>query len=127
PVFCAGAASVLICAPAGYVSYSWPAGQPGLGGSPTTQCVTINNPVAGSTYTVNMTSATGCPTSTTVTLIGATPTVTSTTVCAGQPTTLTASGGSGNYSWSPGGSTTTSIVVSPTVTTTYTVTSAATG
>ena len=45
--------------------------------------------------------------------------VNSTTICIGSSTTLTASGGS-NYSWSTG-ATTPSIVVSPSVTTTYTV------
>jgi len=126
PVFCAGAASIQICAPAGYASYLWPAGQPGLNGSPTTQCVTINNPVAGATYTVNMVSATGCPTKTTVTLKGSNPQVNSSTICAGTSATLTASGGNGNYVWNTG-ATTSSIVVSPTVTTTYTVTTASTG
>ena len=42
------------------------------------------------------------------------------TICAGKSTTLTASGGD-TYSWSSGG-TSSSIVVSPTVTTTYTAT-----
>lgn len=120
PTFCAGASSISICAPTGYLSYTWPAGQPGLPGSPTTQCVTINNPVAGNTYTVNMVSATGCPTSTTVTLLGATVQVNSPTICAGVSTTLTASGGN-SYTWSTGESTS-AITVAPTVTTTYTVT-----
>lgn len=43
------------------------------------------------------------------------------TICAGQSTTLSASGGT-SYDWTPGGQTTASITVSPTVTTTYQVT-----
>jgi hypothetical protein len=43
-----------------------------------------------------------------------------TTICKGQSITLTASGGS-NYLWSPGGNTTASITVSPTTSTTYSV------
>ncbi|HEX2616441.1 MAG TPA: hypothetical protein VHL57_02810, partial [Flavobacteriales bacterium] len=46
---------------------------------------------------------------------------TATTICSGTSTTLTATGG-GTYLWSPGGQTTASIVVSPSSTTTYTVT-----
>jgi hypothetical protein len=42
-------------------------------------------------------------------------------VCAGQSTTLTASGGS-SYSWSPGGITTNPAVLTPTTSTLYTVT-----
>jgi hypothetical protein len=42
-------------------------------------------------------------------------------ICVGQTTTLTASGAD-NYTWSPGGITTASIVVSPSVTTVYNIT-----
>ena len=45
----------------------------------------------------------------------------SSTICDGQSVTLNASGGT-SYSWSPGGATTASITVSPTTSTTYTVT-----
>lgn len=48
------------------------------------------------------------------------------TICMGQSTILTASGGI-NYSWSPGGATTTAITISPATTTTYTVTAAGNG
>ena len=94
PIFCAGAANVQICAPAGYQSYSWPAGQPGLSGSPTTQCVNITNPIAGTVYTVNMTSMTGCFTKTTIKLSGFDLTLRDTTICGGGspfPLTLTPS------------------------------------
>ncbi|MCO6500797.1 MAG: hypothetical protein J5I47_10520, partial [Vicingus serpentipes] len=68
PEFCAGASDITICAPEGFKSYSWPAGQPGLAGSPTTRCVTITNPQPGTEYTVNMMSITNCPTTTKVIL-----------------------------------------------------------
>lgn len=48
-------------------------------------------------------------------------TASSNTICNGQSTTLTALGGI-SYSWSPGGQSTSSILVTPTTTTTYTVT-----
>lgn len=48
-------------------------------------------------------------------------TASSATICAGQSSTLTASGAT-TYAWLPGGQTTTVVVVSPTVNTTYTVT-----
>jgi len=47
--------------------------------------------------------------------------VNSPTICPGDPATLTATGGT-SYTWTPGGITGPSIVVSPTVNTTYTVT-----
>lgn len=54
-------------------------------------------------------------------------TASASTICSGQSTTLTANAtGATGYSWSPGGATTSSIVVSPAVTTTYTVTIAGT-
>ncbi|MGQ0829899.1 MAG: hypothetical protein ACT4ON_16050, partial [Bacteroidota bacterium] len=131
PVFCAGASSIQICAPIGYQSYSWPSGQPGLTGSPTTRCVTINNPVAGNTYTVNMVSATGCPTSTTVTLKGFDFTLRDTTVCTTAPPfpidLVPSVAGTYNYSWSPSAGLSCTTCQDPTYTpgatsTTYTVT-----
>lgn len=105
PAFCAGASSIQICAPAGYSSYSWPSGQAGITGSPATQCVTVNNPVAGATYTVNMVSFTGCPTTTTVTLTGFNFTLNDTTICGNGgsfPLTLTPSvPGNYTYTWTP--------------------------
>jgi hypothetical protein len=47
--------------------------------------------------------------------------VASTSICSGNSTTLTANGAT-NYTWNPGGQTTTSIVVSPTITTSYSIT-----
>jgi gliding motility-associated-like protein len=128
PEFCAGTGTLQICAPAGYKSYSWPAGQPGLPGSPTTQCVTINNPVEGTKYTVNMMSFGGCPVTITIPLQSIPTTSSADTVhsCAGAADTLTikATGNTGpyTYAWSHGLGTGTSVIVKPTVTTTYTVT-----
>lgn len=57
----------------------------------------------------------------TCTLSTATITVNDATICAGETATLTASGAS-VYSWSPGSSTTNTLVISPALTTSYTVT-----
>ena len=128
PEFCNGDASLKLCAPPGYKSYSWPAGQPGLPGSPTTQCVTVTNPVEGTKYTVNMMSFGGCPVSVTIPIQGIPTTSSADTIhaCAGDTDTLkvqaTGNGGPYTYSWSHGlGSGTTAIVTTGT-TTTYTVT-----
>lgn len=48
-------------------------------------------------------------------------TASSATICVGQTSTLTASGGT-TYAWLPGGQTTSTIAVTPTINTTYTVT-----
>ncbi|MBS1638176.1 MAG: T9SS type A sorting domain-containing protein [Bacteroidetes bacterium] len=96
--------------------------QPGsLSGSP----VTVN-PSATTVYTVKATDNLGCNLSTTKNYtvyvnVPANLTVNSATICSGQSATLTANGAT-SYTWQPGGQTTGSIVVSPTVTTSYTVT-----
>jgi len=64
---CIGMPTTELCAPSGFQTYSWPAGQAGISGSPSTKCVTINNPVSG-TYTVNVTSQGGCSATTKVVL-----------------------------------------------------------
>ena len=78
------------------------------------------------TYSVTLTSETGCTASATQTVaFNPLPTITATTnntlLCAGQSATLTANGGS-SYNWSTSQSGA-DIVVSPTSTTTYTVNS----
>jgi hypothetical protein len=113
--FCAGG-SVVLTATAG-ASYLWSTGA-------TTQSITVT---ASGSYSVTVTDASGCvgtsaPTSVTVNPIPpATITPSSTSVCAGGSVTLTAPAGAATYLWSTG-ATTQSIVVSPSSTTTYTVT-----
>jgi PKD repeat protein len=89
------------------------------------------SPTSTSTYTVTYT-ANGCTSSpaTSVVTVNAAPTVTSTnqTICAGSSATLTATGSTagGTFNWS-NGQTGSSIQVSPTTTSTYTVTYTANG
>jgi uncharacterized repeat protein (TIGR01451 family) len=83
------------------------------------------------TYTVTVTDAMGINATAQVVInaLNVTPVAlinaTATTLCNGRPTTVSASGG-GTYSWSSG-QTTNSFIVSPTVSTTYTVTVTAPG
>jgi len=103
----------------GASTYAWMPGS--LTGSP----VTVS-PTTTTTYTVTGTAANGCTsTSTQLVTVNTTPTVTatasSTTICSGSSTTITASGAT-TYTWMPGSLTGSSVTVSPTTTTTYTVT-----
>jgi len=77
------------------------------------------------TYTCTITDFNGCTTTTTANITLGTPitvgvSASSSTVCAGTTTTLTATGAT-NYNWMPGSQTTTSIVVAPSSSTTYTL------
>ncbi len=83
PSICANAPSIQLCALPGYASYQWPSGQPGIQPPLDKQCVKINNPKAGDTYTVNMVSTAGpaCKTTMTITLKGTDFTVSDTSVC----------------------------------------------
>jgi len=126
PEFCAGAAQIDICAPAGYAGYDWPAGQPGAVAPLDQQCLTINNPVAGNVYTVNMITLGGCTVTRTITLQEIPAGVTNdTTICPGETAILsinpTGTNGPYTYLWSPGGATTPSISVTPAATTAYSV------
>lgn len=99
----------------GGVSYSWlPAGQ-------TSQSIIVS---AQNNYSVIVTNTAGCTAvATSSVTVNPSPVVSitgNTTICAGQSTTLTANGGT-SHSWLPGGQTGSSIVVSPTSTTSYTV------
>ncbi|MFN4256304.1 MAG: hypothetical protein ACK4Q5_14990, partial [Saprospiraceae bacterium] len=111
---CAGQSTTLTASGGG--TYSWSTGA-------TTAAVNVT-PANTTTYTVTVTSANGCTAtaSSTVTVNPLpTPNVTGNlTICAGQSTTLTASGG-GTYLWS-NGSNQNWITVNPASTTTYTVT-----
>ncbi|MBS1635850.1 MAG: hypothetical protein JST26_07985 [Bacteroidetes bacterium] len=113
---CAGATTTLTGS--GATNYTWSPG------GATTATVAVS-PTVTTTYT--LTGANGVCTSsaTAVITVNALPTVAisnpTPSICIGNSTTLTASGAS-TYTWNPGGATTTSISVSPTVTTVYTVT-----
>lgn len=86
----------------------------------------IKTPTANASYTVTGTSSVGCVSSTFATssvTVNSLPTINATTantsICVGETATLTANGAS-TYAWNPGGAGTT-ITVSPSVTTTYSV------
>lgn len=104
----------------GAANYTWsPGGQ-------TTGTITVNPGVGSTTYTLTGDNGGGCIGSETVTVSAiANPTVTpsasSAAICSNGSTTLTASGAT-NYTWMPGGSTTSPLPVNPGTTTTYTLT-----
>ncbi len=108
--------------PSGGVSYVW-------GTSSSLSCTTCTSPVASptatTTYTVTGTGANGCQGTASVTVtVNPLPVVTvsgNTNVCAGNSTTLTASGAS-TYSWSPASGLSCTSCASPTVTPTATTT-----
>ncbi len=110
---CAGQSTALTAS--GAASYQWSNGATG-------SSITVS-PTSTTTYTVTGTSG-GCPSlpANALVTVNSTPvvSVTNQTICAGQSTTLTASGAA-SYQWSNGTSGS-SITVSPTSTTTYTVT-----
>lgn len=115
--FCSGGSSVLTAT--GASTYSWMPGN--SSGNP----VTVS-PASSTTYTVTGTDGNGCQNTASVTLtISPAPTVTATAspmvVCLGNSTTITATGAP-TYLWMPGSLTGSSITVSPTTATTYTVT-----
>jgi len=102
----------------GASTYTWLPGGSGATSTLTpasTTVYSITGTTGGCTSAVKMVTVT----------VNTTPTVavtgSSSTICVGQTTTLTASGAA-SYAWLPGSQTTTVIAVSPTVTTTYTVT-----
>lgn len=102
----------------------------GTWSGPGTSSTGVFNPATAGPGTHTITYSIGaspCNASSTTTIVVNSPTNLSispaaTTICAGQSATLTASGAA-SYSWSPGGATTSSITVSPTTTTVYTVSS----
>ncbi len=86
----------------------------------------VVTPTATTIYTASTTSTLNCGNSQTLAIsVVTTPTLntnaTSFTICSGQSTTLSANGAT-TYTWLPGNATGTSVVVSPTATTIYTVT-----
>lgn len=103
----------------GGITYTWSTGS--NGGS-------INvSPTSNTSYTLTGTAATGCSnTAVTTVTVNALPAISitgSATICNGKSTVLTANGGS-SYTWTPGGAAT-SITVSPTSNTVYSVTGTA--
>ena len=119
---CAGSSSVLTATGGG--TYLW-----SPGGS-TSASLTVF-PADTTTYCVTVTAANGC-TATACTTVNvnqvpvATITPSTANICTGTSATLTATGG-GTYLWSPGGSTSDNIVVSPLSSTIYTVTVSSNG
>lgn len=116
PAVCNGASATLNAS--GAVTYLW---QPGnQTGNPI-----VVNPSATTTYTVVGTDASGCIDTGQVTVVVyPLPNVTATSlnaqICVGQSASLTA-GGASVYTWQPGGLVGANQVVTPAVTTTYTV------
>jgi hypothetical protein len=103
----------------GATSYTW---NPGV---LTGTSVTVS-PISNTIYTVTGKNAAGCSNTNTISLVvNPVPSITVSAspilICIGNSSTLTATGAA-SYTWSPGGSTINPLVVSPTVTTTYTVT-----
>ena len=114
---CSGASTTITAS--GASTYTW------MPGNLTGSSVTVS-PFATTTYTVTGTSSAGCTNTTTRTIVvNPLPTITATSssasICIGGTTSLSATGGT-SYSWQPGNATGSSIFVSPTSTTTYTVT-----
>ena len=109
---CEGASSTLTIS--GAPNYQWSTGE--------TSSSILVSPTSNTNYSVIGTSSFGCTssksTSVTVETISS---VSNKTICLGESTTLSASGGASSYLWSPGTITGSSITVSPTTTTTYTV------
>jgi gliding motility-associated-like protein len=97
-------------------------------GGATTPAITVS-PAGNTTYTVTYRLATSCAqTATSAITVNTVPTVTvtptSASICAGVSTTLNtnANPAGGTYAWAPGGASTPSITVSPSSSTTYTLT-----
>lgn len=114
--FCTGGSFTMV--PSGATTYTFSSGS------------AVVSPTANASYSVTGTNAIGCISSNTAVssvTVNVTPTVTAITstslICTGQTASLTA-GGASTYTWNTA-ATTTVIAVSPTVTTSYTVTGAA--
>lgn len=138
PTTVCGAQTVTLSVAGGFAigSYTWSA--PASGGlASTSGSVVTANPTGPTTYTVKYSDINTCPgypVTQTVAINFSTPPALPVSqspagsICTGQSVTLTATGGAGTYSWTPGGSLSTTsnsiTVASPTITTTYTVTKA---
>lgn len=114
------AVGALLIAPTDFQTYSWVG--PGIASGQANDSAYVNLPGA---YTVNMTTATGCTISKTITVTNVPSVVNasingSANICLGGNVTLSASGG-GTYVWWNSSVTTAAMTVSPATTTTYTV------
>ncbi|MBI3518755.1 MAG: gliding motility-associated C-terminal domain-containing protein [Bacteroidetes bacterium] len=114
PTICPGQTATLTAS--GATTYTWSSGPPN------TNTLSVS-PASTTVYTVNGTSGTCAGSHTTAVVVSSVPSVsvTSPSICSGNSATLTASGAT-NYTWSQGAQTTGSIVVTPTTTSSYTVT-----
>ncbi|MBC7694754.1 MAG: gliding motility-associated C-terminal domain-containing protein [Burkholderiales bacterium] len=113
PTICAGQTANLTAS--GAASYTWDTGA---------NTNTLNvTPASTQIYTVSGVSGScsGINTATVSVINQPTLSVTNASICAGNSTTLTVSGAL-NYTWSPGGATTSSISVNPSSTSIYTIT-----
>ena len=120
---CIGGSDTLTAA--GAVTYSW---LPATGLSCSSCSAPIANPTTTTTYTVTGTDAHGCINTTTFTLhVAELPAITATasnrTICEGTSVNLLASGSNitSSFTWQPGPFTGAVVAVTPSVTTTYTV------
>jgi len=103
----------------GASSYTW---NPGA----STGTTVVVAPTATTIYTVTGINASGCSNTNTISLtVNSLPTLTATAsssaICVGFSASLTATGAN-SYTWNPGNSSGSSIIVTPTITTIYTVT-----
>lgn len=120
---CIGQTDTLTASSTSPVSYSW---APSTGLSSTTNSLVYASPFSNTVYTVTVSDMTnGCFTTVSINIIvtqNFQVTVNSQSVCASSSATLTAFGAN-SYTWSTG-ATTNSIVITPTISTNYTVTGA---
>lgn len=118
---CPGGVSTLTAT--GATTYTWN----GPGGI-TNGAFRVVTPTITSTYLLGGTGSTGCTSNTNITItvqnsINVSATSSSSVSCSGNPVQLTANGAN-TYTWNPGALNGTSVAVSPTVATVYTVTGA---
>ena len=121
---CNGATNTYsITAVPGATSYTWVL-PGGWSGSSTTTSINATASATSGNITVTANNACGSSTAQTLAVTVSVPNVTASNsgaICIGNSATLTA-GGASTYLWMPGSLTTNPVTVSPTVTTTYTVT-----
>jgi len=117
---CSGSSTSLSAS--GGSSYAW---SPSAGLNQTNISNPVSSAMSSITYTVIVSAGTCADTASILITVNPTPTVTitasSATICVGSCNSLSASGGS-NYTWSPGGQTTSAIIICPATSTSYTAT-----